>query len=215
MIDILCACSNMVTMSLMTTIGNEDIVNYNKKYKYNLLIVLMIVATWMRLVGFLFVMESFSKLIMTIIEMLKSATTFIFICGFYLSVMSTIAICLFQESSITYSNFLYAIRTMFDAMLGMYQYRIEKQYENSHTIFLVLHIYVANIFLLNYLVAILSTVYEQMLEKGDFRFKCYRYSYIERYKIAFKDDNGYSELVVHPPPFNMGLIFILPAVFKK
>lgn len=47
-----------------------------------------------------------------------------------------------------------------------------------HTIFMVLHIYIANIFMLNYLVAILSTVYELMMEKGDFKFKCYKYNYI-------------------------------------
>jgi len=79
-----------------------------------------VLATWMRLMGFFFVMESFSKLIMTIVEMLTGATTFLLICLFYLIIMSTIAVCLFQEASITYSTFIYALRTMFDAMLGMY-----------------------------------------------------------------------------------------------
>ena len=50
---------------------------------------------------------------------------------------------------------------------------------------LVFHLYIANIFLLNYLVAILSTVYSEMSEEGDFYYKYYKYKYIERYNIAF------------------------------
>ena len=80
---------------------------------------------------------------------------------------------------------------------------------------MVIHIYIASIFMLNYLVAILSTVYEQMMEKGDFKFKCYKYKYIERYNIGFKDEFGYSELTVHAPPINLALVFLLPAIFKK
>jgi len=60
----------------------------------------------------------------------------------------------------------------------------------------------------------LSTVYEEMMEKGEFKFKCYRYKYIERYRIAFKDETGLSELVVHAPPFNLGLVFLMPAIVK-
>jgi hypothetical protein len=59
------------------------------------MIVLMIVSTWMRVIGYLFIMESYSKLIVTIIEMLSSATTFLLIVLMYLIVFSSIAICLF------------------------------------------------------------------------------------------------------------------------
>jgi hypothetical protein len=41
----------------------------------------------------------------------------------------------------------------------------------------------ANIFMLNYLVAILATIYEIMLEKGDFAYKSNKYMYIERFFI--------------------------------
>jgi hypothetical protein len=69
--------------------------------------------------------------------------------------------------------------------------------------------------MLNYLVAILATVYEDMGEIGDFAFKCYKYWYIERYMIAFKDEWGYTELIVHAPPTNVFLIFLLPFIFDK
>ena len=80
---------------------------------------------------------------------------------------------------------------------------------------MIFHIYVANIFLLNYLVAILSTIYEEMDEgPGEFQFKCYMYNYIERYEIAFQDQLGYNELILHPPPINIFLTTILPCVIK-
>lgn len=118
-IDVLTAITNMVTLSFMATIKGQDIMSQNKQ-GFNVMIVLMIVSTWMRLIGYCFVMESFSKLIVTIIEMLKSATTFLAIVLLYLIVVSSISICLYQESSISYSTFINAIRTMYDAMMGMY-----------------------------------------------------------------------------------------------
>jgi hypothetical protein len=63
---------------------------------------------------------------------------------------------------------------MFDCVMGAFDidpYGVQ----SSHTVFTVLHVFFANIFLLNYLVAILATVYENMMELGDFAFKCNKY----------------------------------------
>ena len=54
-----------------------------------------------------------------------------------------------------------------------------------------------------------------MLDVGDFIFKCCKYWYIERYIVAFKDEWGYTELIVHAPPTNVFLIFLLPFIFDK
>ena len=48
----------------------------------------------------------------------------------------------------------------------------------------MVHIFISNIFLLNYLVAILGSVYEEGVEIGDFLFKSNKYQYVERYWIA-------------------------------
>lgn len=68
-------------------------------------------------------------------------------------------------------------------MLGNYSYYVSGSLDGAHSIWLIIHIFVANIFLLNYLIAILSTVYEEMTEKGDFEYKSNKYKYIERYLI--------------------------------
>jgi len=79
----------------------------------------------------------------------------------------------------------------------------------------MIHVIIANIFLFNYLVAILSTVYTIMQEEGEFAYKASKYQFIEKYSIAMLDNNGYSELILHPPPINVFTLFILPCVIKR
>ena len=69
--------------------------------------------------------------------------------------------------------------------------------------------------MLNYLIAILTTVYSMMLGKGDFSYKSNKYRFIERYSIAMQDEWGYAELVIHPPPINVLTFFLLPMVIRK
>ena len=42
--------------------------------------------------------------------------------------------------------------------------------------------------MLNYLIAIVSTVYEDNIESGDFVFKSNKYMYIERFMIPLEND---------------------------
>ena len=55
-------------------------------------------------------------------------------------------------------------------MLGTYSYEIKTEYSVLHTGFMVVHIFFSNVFMLNYLVAILCTTYEDMTEQGCFAF---------------------------------------------
>ena len=101
-------------------------------------------------------------------------------------------------------------------MMGMYDWDcITPDLKYEYTYFLYVHIFFSNVFLLNYLVAILGSVYEEMMEVGEFAYSCNRYMFIERYHIAFQDEWGYSELIVHPPPYNVLLVTILPSVMNK
>lgn len=64
------------------------------------------------------------------------------------------------------------------------------------------YVYMSNILLLNYLIAIMSTTYSAMLESGSFMFKVNLYNYCERYLIAF-GNKGYGELAIHTAPISM------------
>lgn len=80
----------------------------------------------------------------------------------------------------------------------------------SFSILMMSHVFVSNIFLMNYLIAILSTVYTLMMDVGEFEYKSDRYQYIEKYSIPMLDQNNYKELVVHPAPMNFFSLFVIP-----
>lgn len=51
----------------------------------------------------------------------------------------------------------------------------------------MIHKFVGSVFLLNFLIAILSSVYEYMQDDGKFEFKKAKYEFIEKYSIALMD----------------------------
>jgi hypothetical protein len=81
--------------------------------------------------------------------------------------------------------------------------------ELSHSILLIGHVFFSNILLMNYLIAILSTTYENMKQSGIFKYKVNLYQYCERFMIAFSD-RSYGEIVLHPPPLSYLSALMIP-----
>ena len=71
----------------------------------------------------------------------------------------------------------------------------------------------ANVLLMNYIIAILSTTYQNQQESGIFEYKTNLYQYCERYIIAFKSE--YGEIVLHPPPISYLSLLLLPFAFNQ
>jgi hypothetical protein len=61
-----------------------------------------------------------------------------------------------------YGSISISLRYLFDAMIGAYVYTDSTNYTMSNSIITMVHVFMGNIFLINYLVAILSTVYNIM-----------------------------------------------------
>jgi hypothetical protein len=120
-----------------------------------------------------------------------------------------------DSGAMNFDNYMFAMRSMFDAMLGNYEFDITSEYEISFSVMMCIHVFISAIFLLNYLIAILATVYELMHDFGEFSFKSNKYMFIEKYDIALRDKTGYSQLVVYPPPLNVFCIFISPFILSK
>lgn len=97
-------------------------------------------------------------------------------------------------------------------MLGGYSYGGVSNLEFAYTIVMILHLFIINILLLNFMVAILSTTYGDMLESGSFLYKCSLFQYCEKYMIAFQDDR-IGELMIHSPPLNFFSLLMLPTLF--
>ena len=104
--------------------------------------------------------------------MVVGNVVFLVVLGMYLFLMSTIGVCWFSEKFIGYSDMFNALRITVDIMMGVtmwenYSHPVDKL---LYVFFLVINVYIANIFLLNYLVAILSTVYDENTPIGLFEY---------------------------------------------
>ena len=175
----------------------------------------MVIVIWLRFFGYFLIIRQISKLIMTLLRMIIDTMSFIFILGCDMILAATVFTTLFQTTMPNnYGELSLSIRTLFDAFMGAYAYSDDPSFKMSNSILTMVHVFISNIFLLNYLVAILSTVYEIMQEEGEFAFKSNKYQFIEKYSLAILDKHGYSELILHPPPINVFTLFIWPCVIK-
>lgn len=86
-----------------------------------------------------------------------------------------------------YGSMSQSYRTMFDYTLGNYEREEIERNNFSHSMLLMTHVLISNIFLLNYLIAILSTVYASMRIVGEFKYKAYRYMYIEKFQTPMAE----------------------------
>lgn len=146
--------------------------------------------------------------------MFTDTISFVILMACYLLLVASIFTTLFQGvAPDNYGSMALSLRTMFDTMLGNYGAIDMTGKEQLHFWLRMIHIVLSNIFLLNYLIAILSSAYEYMKDFGEFDFKANRYKYVEKYQKAFLDPHGYAELVVHPPPLNVMNMPILPFAF--
>jgi len=120
---------------------------------------------------------------MTLAAMVSSMGTFILTICCYLVIISPIFQVIFQTETVLAVDLFTIIRHLVDNVFGTF-FTIEGDYAVLWDIVTLTNVMLTNVFLLNYLVAILSTVYEQREEQGDFAFKQNKYMYIERYAIA-------------------------------
>jgi hypothetical protein len=84
----------------------------------------------------------------------------------------------------------------------------------SHSVLLICHVFFSNILLLNYLIAILSTTYENMKETGIFKYKVNLYQYCERFLTAF-NERAYGEMILHPPPLSYLSALMIPFLVSR
>jgi len=88
-------------------------------------------------------------------------------------------------------------------MVAEYEYVDFGNFNTSHSVMLMLHTLIANIFMINFLVAIISTVYFNMIEGGEFMYKALKFQFFQKYQIAMQQHKGLQALVSFPPPINV------------
>ena len=176
---------------------------------------MVLIVCWLRFFVYFLVMRSISKLILTLLAMIVDTLNFMFIVVCFILIMASIFTTLYQDTNpAKYGGFAITVRYMFDATISNYDYDGMGNRELSHTILIIFTVFFANILLLNYLIAILSTTYENMKQTGIFRYKVNLFQYCERFMTAF-GERAYGEIILHPPPLSYMSLIMLPFMVSK
>lgn len=182
-IDVFSCFLNIICFNVIGSITEEQLLDPAQKQILDYYVIVVVIVGWIRFFAYFLLIRFISKLMMTLIRMMRDTLTFLFISICYMLLASTVFMMLFaspvkderegseDSEAMNFDSYFYAMRSVFDAMLGNYSFDVDPAYEVSYSIFMSLHVFVIAIFLLNYLIAILSMVYEEMNEKGEFSFK--------------------------------------------
>ena len=131
--------------------------------------------------------------------MITDTLAFIAIFGWFLCIMASVFTTLYQDyNSDKYGSLAVSFRSLFDTAMAVYDYNNMGTRELSHSILLVFVAFMSNILLLNFVIAILSTTYENMKESGIFKYRTNLFRYCDRYLISF--GSPLCELILQPAP---------------
>ena len=176
--------------------------------------IVVLIISWLRFFSYFLVINLISKMTLTLMMMLKEMINFLVILSCYMILMATMFETLFRDCVTSdgevYHSFFTTMRALIDYFLANYSNRDMGNFDTSHSILVMVHVVISNMFLLNFLVAILTTVYDIMIRNGDFYAIEYEYKFIQKYMKALEDNNGYHQLILYPPPLNF---FIIPLLF--
>lgn len=220
-LDLISAVATLVGFPLILQTSPADMMKEEVKDFLDYITLTLILLQWTRFYMFFLMISELSKMMLTFIAMVADTIAFMFIVIAYLIIVSAMFTTIFQDLDPSYATFKISIRTLFDGLMASYGYKnfggLEKEY--LHMIMLILHIGMANILMLNYLIAILSDAYSRMLDRGKFLFKVYLYQYCERYMVGLKNKE-FGQLVLHPAPicalnFPLVLFVIIPGIPDK
>ena len=210
--DFILAILNIMDVSfILSTRGviNDLDRNYINFLKY--FISLVLILNWMRLALFFLCFKISACLIQTLVFMIYETIYFlvIFIC--YLLIVATIFFLVFQKvQSFDLKDIYSSLFWLYDATVGTFYHPDNLgDYDLVHRFLLAVHVLASNILLLNYLVAILSTVYNLLNKEEDIRLFACR-SYIHYYSKRLSNamiDKKYGDFILIMPPFNI-LLFL-------
>lgn len=165
----------MFTYLLVMQLTVDDITNVQTKRMINWAMIVSIFVSWARFISFFLVIQSVSKLIMTLASMVSSMGTFLLMIACYLVMISPLYFYILGTETILADNAFYLFRMLIDNVYGTYFLLADTSYAFYFQILTALNVMIANVFLLNYLIAILSTVYAEREEQGDFAYKQNKY----------------------------------------
>jgi len=91
--------------------------------------------------------------------MIMDTLSFTFLIALVTFISATAFTTRFHELDTQFSNIFSTMRYLFDATVANYEYEEYGKYHRAFSIFLMIHIVVTNVFLLNYLIAVIDSIY--------------------------------------------------------
>lgn len=208
--DTLSAILNILAVELIKNLTPEDFNIPSQKDLVDYFMIIVLCICWLRFFTYFLVVRSISKLILTLIAMIGDTLSFMFILTCYILIMASVFTTLYQDvNPAEWGGLAISIRYLFDASIGQFSFSGMGDRILSYSILMMCHVFFANILLLNYLIAILSTTYENMKETGIFKYKSNLYQYCERFMTAF-EERSYGEIILHPPPLSYLSTMMMP-----
>lgn len=213
-VDGISAVLYIVAIFVVSNLTAADFLDSNSKDYVDYFVLLVLCMSWIRFFSYFLVIRDISKLLLTLIAMITDTLAFIVIVACFLIIAASVFTTLYQDyNEDKYKNLRTSFRTLFDTSLAVYDYDGMGTRNLSHSILLIFVAFMTNILLLNFVIAILSTTYENMKESGIFKYKTNLFKYCQKYLIAFRSEN--QELVLQPAPLAYLSLVLLPFLPSK
>jgi hypothetical protein len=170
--DLLAGTVNIAAFNFVGSSTAEDFLTTSTKRFYDYYMIVVLIFSWLRFFSYFLILNHISKVTLTLFMMLKETLFFLLVLGCYLVILTTIFATLFRDVETTdaesYHELSTTFRALIDYFLANYTNKEMGNYNTSHSVLVIIHVVISNIFLLNFLIAILTTVYEIMIRNGDF-----------------------------------------------
>lgn len=166
--DLLAGVINIIAFNIVGGSSAENILNVQTKRAYDYYMILVLMISWFRFFSYFLVISHVSKITLTLFMMLRETVFFMVILSCYLMLMTTVFATLFRDTETNdavhdYHSLFTTLRALVDYFLANFSVKDLGNYNLSHSILYIAHVTISNIFLLNFLVAILQTVFDIMI----------------------------------------------------
>ena len=94
-------------------------------------------------------------------------------------------------ASDSYGTLWLSARTLFDDFSSNYSYVDYGSYQNSFDAFLMLHMTITRVFLFNYVVAVLTSIYQFMIVEGEYTYFRIRYLFYKKYQKLYVSEKNF------------------------
>lgn len=155
-------------MLYLIGLSAEEVVVSSEKSKFDYAIVFIVVITWFRFFNYFLLANRLARLIVTLYQMVIDTMSFTFLIILVLIISATAFTTRFASVDPRFESMWETIKYLFDAMVSNYEFEDFGVFQRSFSIFLMIFLFTTNIFLLNFMIAIIDAIYQHMLSEGAF-----------------------------------------------